>query len=230
MANSLVKQEVLALLLKETPAAFWRASTSKMRWAYGDSFEAVDKDRRILLNQKAAKLLDERFYLAERALNDAATESGLVTSGQIIPINGWVYTFVRSGPVCLIQSYVPTPDDFVRPAKFKEQHAALNSFLSRPQFAFGDVSPKLFEISQVAGILIHGPIGRRFDSGNQKLGFLRFAVPSEDYRRWEISVPVGEIVSLFDAVATPAVEQRDVAAPIPRRDRKSDTEAGQGNR
>lgn len=224
MADLLVRQEVLGLLLRETPPAFWRAATSKMRWAYGDGFESVEKDPRVLKNQKPAKLLDERFYLAERALNDAALEGGLITSGQTVPINGWVYTFVRSGPVCLIQSYVPTPADFARSAKFKEQHASLNRFLSRPQFAFGDVSPEIFDIAQVAGIITHGPLGKRFDSDSQKLGFLNFAVPSEDYKKWEINIPVTEIVGLFDAMTIPALEQRDIAAPMPRRDRKLGTD------
>lgn len=222
MASPLIRQEVLALLLRETPEAFWRSATFRMKWAYGEGFEAVDNDRRILPNQKSAKLLDERFYLAERALNDAALESGLITSGQTVPINGWVYTFVRSGPICLIQSYVPTPDDFARPAKFKEQHAAMNTFLSRPQFAFGDISPKLFDIAEVAGILIHGPVGKRFERDSQKMAFSNFAVPSEDYRRWEINVPLAEIVSLYEAQpAEAADQQRDIAAPIPRRDRKT---------
>ncbi len=146
----------------------------------------------------------------------------MITSGQTVPINGWVYTFVRSGPVCLIQSYVPTPDDFARPAKFKEHHAAMNTFLSRPQFAFEGISPKLFDIAEVAGILIHGPVGKRFERDTQKLAFLNFAVPSEDYRRWELNVSLSEIVSLYESKPVEAVEvQRDIAEPLPRRDRKT---------
>ena len=77
----------------------------------------------------------------------------------------------------MVPSYIPKPVDFARPADFREQHAALNTFLSRPQ------SPTLFDIAQVAGILVHGPAGRAFNEDMQKLGFLRFCVPSQDYKR-----------------------------------------------
>lgn len=225
MANSFVEQEVLGILLRDTPVAFWKLLRQRMEWAYGDAFASVSNDPRILANQRSAKLLDERFYLAERALHDAAINGGAVSSDQKIPINSWVYTFVRSQSVCMVQSYVPTPSDFARPADFREQHAALNTFLSRPQFAFGDVSPTLFDIAQVAGIVIHGPFRRAFEEGAQKLAFLRFCVPSQDYKRWEINLAVEDIVAAFNATATPTVPQRDIAKPKPKpRDADKDDE------
>jgi hypothetical protein len=119
-----------------------------------------------------------------------------------------------------MQAYVQS-SDFARPARFREQHAALNNFLSRPQFAFGDIPPSLFDISRVAGIVVHGPASKNFDEKEQRLGFLNFCVPSEDYRRWEINIPVPEIISMFQTVSTPA-EQRDIAKPVPRRERKKE--------
>jgi hypothetical protein len=44
-------------------------------------------------------------------------------------------------------------------------------------------------------------------------------VPSEDYRRWEINIPVVEIISTFQPVDEPTA-QRDIAKPVPRRDQK----------
>jgi hypothetical protein len=187
-----------------------------MRWAYSEAFAAVQADPRILAAQRPAKLLDDRFYLAERALHDAAIEGGVTSSGQKIEINKWVYTLVRSGGVCMVQAYIPTPEDFARPARFREQHAALNSFLQRPQFAFGDVPPEIFEVAKVAGILVHGPVSKVFDEEGQKIGFLQFAVPSLDYQYWEMNIPVSEIVSTFRAQA-PIQEQRDIAQPVRKR-------------
>jgi hypothetical protein len=121
-----------------------------------------------------------------------------------------------------MQAYVQSPSDFARPARFREQHAALNDFLSRPQFAFGDIPPSIFDIARVAGIIVHGPVSKKFDEEQQRLGFLNFCVPSEDYRRWEINIPVVEIISTFQSISVPA-DQRDIAKPVPRRrDRKQD--------
>ena len=215
MAARLVKQEVLALLLRDTPAALWEAAIAGMRWAYGEAYASVQNDARVLPAQRPAKLLDDRFYLAERALHDAAGVGGVTSSGQKIEINKWVYTLVRSGGVCMVQAYVPTPEDFARPARFREQHAGLNSFLKRPQFAFGDVSPEIFDVAQVAGIMIHGPVNKTFDVDGQKIGFLQFAVPSIDYQYWELNIPVSEIVSTFKAQG-PTQGQRDIAMPRKR--------------
>ncbi|MDP9412933.1 MAG: hypothetical protein M3Q08_02330 [Pseudomonadota bacterium] len=215
MSDPLLQQEVLAMLIRETNPTFWQVLMQRKRWAYSEAFHAVDNDPRPLPNQKKAKLLDERFYLCERALHDAAIAAGATSSDQKIAINSWVYTIARVGPVSIIQTYVQSPEDFARPARFREQHAGLNQFLSRPQFALGDVSPEIFEISKVAGIVIHGPRGRPFTEAYQRLEFLNFCVPSENYRRWEVNLPVPEIVAAFgDAPATQA--QRDIANPKPR--------------
>jgi hypothetical protein len=215
VSDPLLQQEVLALLTRETSPTFWQVLAQRKRWAYSEAFASVDQDSRTLENQKKAKLLDERFYLCERALHDAALAAGAVSSDQKVAINNWVYTIARVGPVSIIQTYVQASEDFARPAKFREQHAGLNNFLSRPQFAFGDVSPAIFEISKIAGIVIHGPRGRPFTEAFQRLEFLNFCVPSEDYRRWEVNLPVAEILAAFNAV--PAQHsQRDIATPKPK--------------
>jgi hypothetical protein len=227
MSDPLLQQEVLAVVLRETSQAFWQEISQRKRWAYSEAFAAVHNDARVLAGQKPAKLLDERFYLSERALHDAAVAAGAVSSDQKIAINNWVYTIARVGAVSLIQTYVPTPEDFARPAKFREaHHAALNDFLSRPQFALGDVSPAIFDISKVAGVVVHGPVGRPFTEAHQRIGFLRFCVPSEDYRRWEVNLSVAEILAAFSSTEAEA-GQRDIANPKPR-DRDQDKKGKEG--
>lgn len=221
MADNLVRQEVLSVILRDTPAQLWRLAQSKMTWVYSEGFASVEGDHRILKAQKPAKLIDDRFYLAETALNDAAVAVGAVSSGQKVEINGWAYTLVRSGGVCMIQAYTKTPSDFARPARFREQHAALNDFLRRPQFAFGDIPASLFDVSRVAGIIIHGPASKRFNEEHQRLGFLNFCVPSQDYRFWEVNIPVTEIIAGYGSESHIS-EQRDIARPTPRRDQKKE--------
>lgn len=219
--DPLLQQEVLTTVLRETNPVFWNTLMQRNRWAYSEAFESVDKDTRPLPDQKKAKLLDERFYLCERALHDAALAAGAVSSGQKITINNWVYTIARVGAISIIQSYVPSQNDFTRPAKFREQHAALNNFLSRPQLALGDIAPEIFDISSVAGIVVHGPRGRPFTEAFQRLEFVNFCVPSEDYKRWEVNLSVSEILAAFAAEPVAPSAQRDIANPIPR-DRDQD--------
>lgn len=224
MADEHVKQEVLGVLLRETPVTLWRSVLSGLTWAYSEGFASVRSDARVLAAQKPAKLIDDRFYLAETALHEAASASGVVSSGQKVELNGWAYTMVRSGGVCMVQSYTRAPSDFSRPARFREQHAALNDFLSRPQFAFGDVDPTLFDISKVAGIVIHGPVNKKFDEEGQRLGFANFCVPSEDYRFWEVNFPLAEIVAVYGEKGAASPAQRDIARPTPRRDKKEESD------
>jgi hypothetical protein len=178
-----------------------------------------------LEDQRAAKLLDERFYVAETALQRAASETGLVSTGQKVMINGWNYTLVRGGGVSMVQTYVQTPADFARPAKFREAHSAVNTFLRSPQLDLGDIDPKVFSISTVNGIIIHGPVAKDFDQNSQRLGFLNFAVPDDTYRIWGLNFSILEIIARFEhsesGIQTP---QRDIARPLIKRPAKKKDE------
>jgi len=214
-------------MLRDTKLTFWKRLQNAMEWAYDDSYQSAVNDPRVLEDQRAANLLDQRFYVAETALQRAANETGLVSTGQKISINGWNYTLVRGGGVSMVQSYVQTPADLARPAKFREAHSAVNTFLSAPQFDFGDVDPKVFSVASVNGIIIHGPAGRNFEQESQRLGFLNFAVPDATYRTWGLNFSVLEIIARFEQ-AEMGVEtaQRDIARPLIKRPakKKGDTE------
>jgi hypothetical protein len=208
-------------MFKDTKLTFWKRLQNAMEWAYEDSYQSVINDPRVLEDQRGANLLDQRFYVAETALQRAASETGLVSTGQKISINGWNYTLVRGGGVTMVQSYVQTPADLARPAKFREAHSAVNTFLSAPQFDLGDVDPDVFSVSSINGIIIHGPVGKNFDQESQRLGFLNFAVPDETYRTWGLNFSVLEIIARFEhaeiGVETP---QRDIARPLIKRPAK----------
>jgi hypothetical protein len=69
--------------------------------------------------------------------------------------------------------------------------------------------------------MIHGPVGKKFEEDSQRIGFLNFAVPSIDYERWEINMPVSEIVSVFKTIeAGKTTSQRDIAQPKPKKQDK----------
>jgi hypothetical protein len=116
---------------------------------------------------------------------------------------------------------VQTPADFARPAKFREAHAAVNTFLSSPQLDLGDIDPEVFAISVVNGIVIHGPMAKGFNEDDQNLGFLNLAIPDESYSRWGLNISVAEIVTRFEhAEIGKDATQRDIAKPVIKRQRK----------
>jgi hypothetical protein len=214
MTDEEIRLAVLETIVSDTNQKFWKRLTHWMEWAYSDAFQQVANDPTVLGDQRSAKLLDERLYATERALHRAAQESDLIASTQKIEINKWNYTLVRGGGVCLIQNYVQTPSEMTRPARFREQHAAVNTFLRSPQLALGDIDPAVFTVAKVNGILIHGPAGREFDEAEQVLAFSNFAVPDDSYSRWGLNLPVTNIVTAFDEQrASHREPQRDIATP-----------------
>jgi hypothetical protein len=208
-------------MLRDTKLTFWKRLQNAMEWAYNDTYQSVINDSRVLEDQRASNLIDQRFYVAETALQRAASETGLVSTGQKISINGWNYTLVRGGGVSMVQSYVQTPADFARPAKFREAHSAVNTFLNAPQFDFGEVDTKVFSVASINGIIIHGPAGKNFEPNSQRLGFLNFAIPDETYRTWGLNFSVLEIIARFEqAEMGVEAEQRDIARPLIKRPAK----------
>jgi hypothetical protein len=208
-----LRHSVLDFVLRDTSLAFWRPLAQGLTWAYGDAYQSVVNDPGVLPEQRPHKLLDDRFYRAEKAFHDAAVAGGLVSSGQKVEVNGWNYTLVRGGGLAMLQHYMQTPDDAARPASFRKNHAALNDFLDRPQLALGDVDPQLFQIAQINGFVIHGPVSKKFSEETQRLGFLHFAVLTKEASAPIVNIPVAEIIAHLEAAAIPDGEQRDVAKP-----------------
>jgi hypothetical protein len=220
---------VMQTILRETRATFWKRLTHWFEWVYSDAYQGVANDPNILSDQRSAKLLDDRFYFAEKALQSAAKEAGLITSGQKITVNNWNYTLVRAGGVCMVQSYTPSPSELARAARFRETHAAVNRFLSSPQLALGDVEPAIFELAKINGIITHGPVGKGFGEEDQRLAFLNFAIPDESYSVWGINIPVAEIIARFEhSEIGVEAQQRDIALPRIKRPGIKKQENGSG--
>jgi hypothetical protein len=68
------------------------------------------------------------------------------------------------------------------------------------------------------GILLHSPVGMRFNETEQKLGALGLFIPYDDYSGWAAQLAIPEILAAY----APAEEREDRAAPI----RKTGTEIG----
>jgi hypothetical protein len=209
-----IYEAVLKTILRDTNAGFWKALQHRFEWLYNETYHSIENDPHVLPDQRLFKLLDSRFYLAETTLARIAKENRLIVSPQKISINHWRYVLVRGGGICLVQSYVQSPAELARPAKFREAHAAINGFVNSPQLPLSDVVPEVFDIAKVNGILTHGPIGKEFTEQSQNLAFLNFTVPDNSYSVVSINIPVLEIIDRFDrAEIGTEVPQRDIAQP-----------------
>src|SRR5262245_49778726 len=96
-----LRHGVLEFVLRDTSLAFWRPLDQGLTWAYSDSFQSVVNDASVLPEQRPHKLISDRFYRAEKAFHDAAIAGGLVSSGQKVEVNGWIYTLVRGGGIAM---------------------------------------------------------------------------------------------------------------------------------
>jgi hypothetical protein len=209
-----IYEAVLKTILRDTNTGFWKALQHRFEWLYNETYHSIENDPHVLSDQRLFKLLDSRFYLAEITLDRIAREHRLIVSPQKIAINNWRYVLVRGGGVCLVQSYVQSPAELARPARFREAHVAINGFLNAPQLPLADVLPEVFDIAKVNGILTHGPIGKDFTEDSQSLAFLNFTVPDNSYSVVSINIPVLEIIARFErAEIGTEIPQRDIARP-----------------
>src|SRR5215211_1855869 len=107
-------EAVAKTILRNTNLAFWKALQHRFEWLYSEIYHSVANDPHVLEDQRSAKLLDARFYLAEKTFARVAKDNRLVTLPQKVIINNWSYTLVRGGGVCMVQSYVHSPSELAR--------------------------------------------------------------------------------------------------------------------
>lgn len=127
----------------------------------------------------------------------------------------------------MVQSYVHAASELARPSKFREAHAAINSFLSAPPLPFAEVDPTMFEITKVNGIITHGPVGKKFAEQDQRLAFSNLTVPDNSYSVVGVNIPITEIIARFErAQVGTEVPQRDIAKPRVKRPAAKKQEKG----
>lgn len=191
------KQHVLGLITTVMPQSFWTGYQHRAGSIYRDAFGAVNADPRLNKSQRLSKLWQERHYAMEWLLVDEAKQNGVPASDTLISENHCAYALAGQGGVKITQKYVKSCGMMPSPAKFRKQLAAVNFFDNQCHFLFGDEPSALVLPSQLSGIVLHNPIGKKFDEEHQSLASIGFYIPYEDYKKWAVELTFAEIVSAY---------------------------------
>ncbi len=196
-ANEQRRSHVLKLVTTITPESFWAGYQHRARGIYKDAFNAVNADPRLNKSQRLSKLWQERHFAMEWLLIDEAKKNGVPASDTLIVENLCAYALAGQGGVKMTQKYVRSCGQMPSPAKFRKQLAAVNSFDRQGHFLFGDEPAELILPSQVSGIVLHSPIGGKFDEEQQSLGSIGFYVPYDDFKDWAVELTFAEIMAAY---------------------------------
>jgi len=211
---------VLSTVTSDLPEPFWRRLGERAKFIYGESYSSVASDPALLVEQKAQKLLQERYFKMEHALMAAARETAVPASAKLIGDNLCHYALVGRGRVEFTQSYVKISGDMPTPAAFRKQLAQMAEFKRAPQLALGDTPSELIEPKKVSGIVLHSPAGRNFNGSDQMLGAIGFFVAYEDFRGWAVRLTLGEILAAY----VPVEKREDRVIPFRKKTPKTGTE------
>jgi hypothetical protein len=198
------RAHVLRLVTEALPESFWTGYQQRAQSIYRDAFSSVDADPRLNKSQRLSKLWQERHYQMEWLLINEAKANGVPASDTLIVENRCAYALAGHGGVKMTQKYVPSCGQMPSPAKFRKQLAAVNSFDSQPYFLFGDQPAELVLPSQLSGIVLHSPVGDKFNAEDQSLGSIGFYVPYDDFKDWAVNLTIAEIVAAYKPI-----EQRE---------------------
>lgn len=212
--KDLQKAHVLAILVADTPKAFWDGLGERARATYAESFAAVAADKFLNDEQRLSKLYQERHFKMEFAFRAAGADAGVPVAPNLIGINRCFYTYAKNGRFSATQKYVSRPARMPKPSRFRTQLALAARFHRVNRLDLGDVPTEFLTPPEVGGIFLHGPVGSRFSERDQKVGFSRFCVPYADFRGWAIELSLPEILASYVADTK---EREDNVKPILRK-------------
>jgi hypothetical protein len=203
------REAILRILLENCPKKTWEMLELATRAAYHEAWASTRDDPRFakVPGQRRFRAPQERHFLMEGALADAAALSDLAFAAEVIKSNHWVYGMIRTPGVCIMQKKVWDTRE-LPPAEFRAQIAAANTFVRQGElFVLADHHASGEQ--PVYGILIHTPESHRFtDPGYGRPAFAHLAFAFGDYSGWAATFTLPEI-----AAAYPADETR----PAPRK-------------
>ncbi|MGZ9201794.1 MAG: hypothetical protein ACXW3D_08775 [Caulobacteraceae bacterium] len=209
-AEEKFQEHVVSVITESTPVAFWREYQERARALYRDEFAGIQADQRLNPSQKLSKLWQDRHFRMEYLLVELAKRHGMAASASLIVENNCTYALATAGKVSMTQKYVPEPGRMPSPAKFRKHLAAKAGFYREPGLLFGDEPEELFLPAEIAGIVLHSPVGSRFEEPHQALGSLGFSVPYQDGRAWAVELTFAEIIAAYEAV----IERADNVVPF----------------
>lgn len=208
------RDQILQLITEDIPQAFWDELGATARALYSGVYQEIAEDPDYLAAQKPNMLWQQRHFRMEALVAKIAKSNDVPVSEEPIISNKCAYAYLCPGRIAITQSYVSDTRKLPRPAAFRRQHAAMNLFSVEPQLDLGDKIVEISEPKQVNGILIHSPVGFKFDDESQKLGTLGFFVPNYDYTDWIVNLSLTELLAAYK----PVTKREDRAIPQWKKD------------
>lgn len=221
LAYERLRDTAIAMIVRDTPMAFWSDLRPLAAIVYADAFAEVDADKNILPDQKIDDLLQRRHFKMEKLIVDLAIRHGLSHSMSLIVQNNRRHAYVFKGDVAMTQSYVQAIGMMPQLAKFRER---LANSMDLPRLDLGDEPDGAFIMRTLYGLIAHNPIGRRFRADEQKLGMIQFCLPAMDCRAWAVEFTVAEILDAYPAVPKKDVPKRSMPWKKPKGDEDTGTD------
>lgn len=202
---------ILAILVRDTPQAFWEDLRARSRQTYLDVYKQIENDPNILAEQRLDSLYQQRHFRMENLLKTLSDAHGLATSATLLVENNRRYVYVTKGAVGLTQAYVPAIGEMPKPARFRQRHSALNRIGRERSLDLGLDAPELLELKAFYGLIAHNPGGKRFTEVEQALGMIQLCIPSDGCKSWEAQITLQEIISAYPVERPEAKPERGPA-------------------
>ena len=119
--------------------------------------------------------------MGSRLLIDEAKKNAVPASDTLIVENLCAYAMAGQGGVSMHERSHRASGMMPSPAKFRKQLAAVNLFDRQGRLLFDDELWNPVFPAQVNGIVLHSPIGSKFEEEHQSLGSIGFYIPYEDF-------------------------------------------------
>lgn len=219
MSNPLVE-----LMVGELPASFVVALQQALPNIYQEAYQQAFSQPLWEKSEGRYLVGHLRHALFEAQFRNAAREAGLKTGLTRVPIGSYEYSYVRAGKLLLTASALPSEDDIVRPAFFRQQHALVNHFLSNPTLPIID-PPDLTSVDTIYGIVIHVP----YAEDKAQCSYAGIAIPNEGTTEWVEQLSLADL-SKAQAQATQAKPETTEDRAHPRKkDEGQRKKEGSGN-
>jgi hypothetical protein len=189
-----LRAAITSTIVRDIPKQFWVDLRAMTRQAYIDVFSQISNDPNMLHEQRIDRLRQDRHFRMEYLLSSLADRHGISKSHTVLAENSQYYVYAAKGDIGLTQSYVPAMGELPKPARYLERLASANDI---PRLDLGDEPPEVLVGKKYYGLIAHNPIGRRFDTEEQKLGMIQLCIPSRDSKVWAVELAIEDLTSVY---------------------------------
>jgi len=191
---------ILDLIIRYYPREIWPTVERNTAGAYYDAWSSTRSDPRFSRTtaQHRFRAPQERHFLMESGLAEAAAQANLTFVEEVVRCNQWVYGMIRTPGICIMQKRVASVGE-PPPGDFRRQVADANMFVRQGNLlSLGDAHASGNQ--PVHGILIHMTESQQFkDDGYGRPALLRLAFPFGDYSGWAAIFSLEELVAAYPA-------------------------------